>query len=525
MNRIELRMRLKQWREEAAAREGVELYRVLPNAVLDEIISTLPCTKDALLRVKGIKEAKYRKYGARLIEIVSLCEESGSASVESASADSAPSSERPAWEKEEVKAFLAPVAPDTPLSVGQFLDSLNIELSGMAARIRGEVSSVDERERVVYFSLKDSQDESTINCLIFRSAYMVSGVRIAIGDEIVVEGSPDVYKPSGRLSLKVGVIEFAGEGALKKAYEELRKKLETEGLFAPERKRAIPEFPERIALLTSKDGAAIGDFMMNVGQHGYQVTLYPSSVEGKKAVFELLKGVEYFNAHPERYDVLVVIRGGGSLESLQAFNNEALVRAIAASRIPVISGIGHEKDISLAQLVADSSASTPTAAARAVRQSWEEAEQGIHRAARAMEQSMNDAISFFESGLAAQEAVLVESFQNMKERIKSLADRFLEKKITMSYALRSSADRVWSFEEGMKKTSSVLLAQFHDRLKQFDALLMQFDPNRALRLGYSLVRLSSGALLRSSTDAKLGDTLDIRLSKGSVSAEVREISP
>ncbi len=506
---------LKRWRETAAAREGVELYRVLPNAALEEIAEIMPKTREELLSVKGIKEAKYRKYGKDILSIVARHGAADAIGAVISDDEVSDAAVRSAVEAVET-------VPDT-LSVSQFLDALNLELSGMAARIRGEVSSVDERDRVVYFSLKDASDEATINCLIFRSAYVLSGVRIAVGDEIIVEGSPDIYKPNGRLSLKVGLIEFAGEGALKKAYEELRKKLETEGLFAPERKRAIPEFPEHIALLTSRDGAAIGDFMTNVGRHGYRISLYPSSVEGKRAVFELLAGVRYFNAHPERYDALVIIRGGGSLESLQGFNNEALVRAVADSKIPVIAGVGHEKDITLAALVADAMVSTPTAASRLVRQSWEEGMERVGSAEHVLRSRVSDLVIRLREALGRADTALLDRFQAMKERIRTIVERFLAKREALAYGIRGEAESVSAFAGGLKKGRAALFATASDALLRIEKLLLQFDPTRALNLGYSLVRLGNGRILRKSTDARVGDRLDIRLSEGAIGAEVKEV--
>lgn len=503
---------LKRWRETAAAREGVELYRVLPNATLEEIAGIMPKTREELLSVKGIKEAKYRKYGKEILAIVARHGATDAIEIVMSADEVSTAAVRSALEAAET-------APDT-LSVSQFIDALNLELSGMAARIKGEVSSVDERDRVVYFSLKDATDEATISCLIFRSAYVLSGVRIAVGDEVIVEGSPDIYKPNGRFSLKVGLIEFAGEGALRKSYEELRKKLEMEGLFASERKRAIPEFPERIALLTSRDGAAIGDFMTNVGRHGYRISLYPSSVEGKRAVFELLAGVRYFNAHPDRYDALVIIRGGGSLESLQAFNNEALVRAVADSKIPVIAGVGHEKDITLAALAADAMVSTPTAASRLVRQSWEEGAERVGSAEHVLRSQVSDLVTRLHEALGRADIALLDRFQAMKERIRTIVLRFLAKREVLAYGIRAEAESISVLTLGLKKGKTNLFTTVRDALSRIERLLSQFDPTRALNLGYSLVRFGNGRILRESTDAQVGDRLDIRLAKGRLTAGV-----
>lgn len=519
---------LKTWREERARKEGVELYRVLPNAAVDEIARTLPGTREDLLSVKGIKEAKYRKYGVEILGLIARYRAGADMTIgdsltgESRITDHG-SRGKNDFDSDNLQSAILNNPQSDALSVSRFLDGLNLELSGMAARVRGEVSSVDERERVVYFSLKDAGDGSTLPCLIFRTAYVMSGVRLAVGDEVIVEGVPEVWKPMGKLSMKCGFIEYAGEGALKKAYEALLAKLTDEGLFAPERKREVPAFPTRVALLTSRDGAAIGDFMTNVGRHGYRIDLFASSVEGARAVPELLGGLRYFRKRADRYDVLVVVRGGGSLESLQAFNNEALVREIATFTIPVIAGIGHEKDITLASLVADAMVSTPTAAARLVRQSWEEGTERVASSEHILRSRVSDSVSDVRIRTDVANASLVGYFRGMEQRIRTIISRFLAKREMIAYGVRSWRGSVSALSSDMVKGKSSLVSGFRDTVENFEKLLAQFDPNRALRLGYGLVRLSSGKLLRKSTDASVGDRLDIRLAEGGIEAEVKNI--
>src|SRR3989344_6811079 len=246
---------------------------------------------------------------------------------------------------------------EQPFSVSAYLDLLNIQLSEHEARIQGEISSVDIRERVVYFSIKDSIDGSVMSCLIWKRNYDFSGIEFEPGMEVILEGVPDIYKLSGRLSFKTSSVELVGEGALKKAYDKLKNKLNSEGLFLKERKKEIPELAGKIGLITSETGAVIHDFLTNLGRYGFNIRFMDSRVEGQPAVRELISAVDYF--YDKDIDVLVIIRGGGSLESLQAFNNETLVRKISDFNKPVICGIGHEKDVPLASLVADKMVSTP----------------------------------------------------------------------------------------------------------------------------------------------------------------------
>ncbi|OGI22175.1 MAG: exodeoxyribonuclease VII large subunit [Candidatus Moranbacteria bacterium RIFCSPHIGHO2_01_FULL_55_24] len=504
---------LRKWRTEQARVEGVEPYRVLTNAVLDAIAATSPETKEALLGIKGIKEARFQKYGKTLLAMVKASLVSGTGEILS--------------EQKEEESFdiasLEASAPEEPLSVSSFLDALNIELSGMAARIRGEVSSVDIRDRVVYFTLKDSTDESALNCLIFRYQYEVSGVALAVGDEIVVEGVPEIYKPTGRMSLKVGVIELFGEGALKKAYDALYKKLETEGVFAPEKKRTLPEFPERIALITSREGAAIDDFKMNLGNFGFRVTFFPTSVEGKKAVFEILQAIRYFNKHPERYDCLVIIRGGGSLESLQAFNNESLVREVAESRIPTLLGVGHEKDVTLAALAADVMVSTPTATAKLLAHPWNEARQLASHFEKHLPLLFQERLSNTQRNVNRDTETLLGYLRLIRERVTECEqDIARHLALTLEY-VRQKRSELETAREKLKQSFQFLSSRVAKALESLEARLLQYDPQRVLRLGYSLIK-KGNTVLKDASQAKIGDILDIQLGKGGLSAEVKKIT-
>src|SRR6185369_8650838 len=501
---------LRNWRNNQARIEGVETFRILPNACLDALVGTLPQNKEQLLSIKGIKEAKFRKYGKVLLEIIG---QYGGANMVLGTETEI--SGLPVFEEESMNELQS----DNPLSVSQFLDGLNIELSGMAARIQGEVSSVDERDRVVYFTLKDSKDESTLSYLIFRQQYENSDVKLSPGDEIIVEGSPDIYKPSGRLSLKVGMIELFGEGALKKAYEALKQKLEDEGLFSSERKRLLPEFPRRIALITSEQGAAIGDFTMNLGQQGFQVDFYSASVEGKRAVFEIMEAIRFFNRTPEEYDLLVIVRGGGSLESLQAFNNEALIREVAGSRIVTLCGIGHEKDVPLATLVCDMAVSTPTATARTLREPFEKARASLLFLERALLAAYESELAREKNNLGLQSQKLLDHLGFLGERFQSLREQFLQIIPRIEYSLHDIKSRLARFESEMEKNFRQSLEVIQKKLSEFEETLQRYDPKRALSLGYSLIR-KEGKILRSTEGVKKGDTLSLRLGKGRLDSEV-----
>lgn len=521
---------LRQWRDAQARTEGVETFRVFPNAVLEALVGAMPGNKEEMMAIKGIKDAKFRKYGTALLGIIkenmsgnqSSPRESLKKDVRFKTLDFGENAKTKEISKESDLKSKIENQESSTLSVSQFLDGLNTELSGMASRVEGEVSSVDERERVVYFTIKDSKDESTLSCLIFRYQYDISGVKITIGDKIIIEGVPEIYKPNGRLSLKVGVIELSGVGALQKAYEALRLKFEQEGLFAPERKRFLPEFPERIALITSEQGAAIGDFTMNLGAQGFKVKFYPTSVEGKKAVFEIMKAIKYFNKQAEKYDVLVIVRGGGSLESLQAFNNEALVREVAGSLIPTLLGVGHEKDITLAALVSDRMVSTPTATAKELRMHFDEARQSVRHFETQLPALFREVLSDVRNVLGTDSEILLAHLHSFRELVVTLRQDLMERLFLIQSAIERKIESLRQGRKSLNNGFSALFKRGEEHIKHSSERLEQYDPVCVLRLGYSLIRKGT-QVIKNSGDVKIGDILSLQLSKGKVNAKVEEI--
>lgn len=503
---------LRIWRDTTARKEQKEPYRVLPNAALEALATLQPKTLAELQKIKGIKSVKSRQYGSALLALI---QKNSPGDLDSSDL--------------ELTAPIQNASPSTahdqtePLSVSQFLDGLNLELSGMAARIRGEVTSLDIRERVVYFSLKDQQDGSVLSCLIFRYQYEVGGIHLALGDEVILEGVPDIYKPSGRLSFRAETIEYAGEGALKKAYDTLYKKLEQELIFAPEKKRPLPLYPERIALITSADGAALGDFTTNLCRAGFQVTLYPTLVEGKRAVFDILAAIQWFNDQADQFDVLVIIRGGGSLESLQAFNTESLVRAVATARLPVLAGIGHERDISLVALAADVMVSTPTATAKTLSQSWEAARQHHKQYLLFFQQHGTQLLQQLHKTLEQYEYFFRDQFQALSLSIQEREQSFREQISVIPERLKNQEEILVRMIPNWTHWLERIFRALAEQLQGYELRLQQYHPNRALRLGYSFVR-RRGKIIRQAKDLTVGDSINIEFGSGTIEGEVKNIS-
>ena len=253
------------------------------------------------------------------------------------------------------------------LTVSQFLDAVNLVLKSGKVQVRGEVTDF-KQGKWISFSLKDIEDGSILKCVLGTWQYSKIGVPLQDGMEVKISGNPSVSKAYGTFSFWPDSIEPLGEGSLKKAYELLLKQLRAEGLF--DRKRQIPEFIKNIGVISSQHGVVIHDFRQNLDKRGYYIHFCDARVEGAQAAENIIAAIQWFNVRRPELDVLVIIRGGGSLESMQAFNNEAVARAIFASKIPVIAGIGHDVDVPIASLVADLEESTPTGAAHAVNASW-----------------------------------------------------------------------------------------------------------------------------------------------------------
>ncbi len=380
------------------------------------------------------------------------------------------------------------------LTVSQYLDKINFKLKDEKAKILGEVTGVQEYpgRSYLYFSVKDSKDQSTIKCFMWKRDYSVSGVQIKDGLEVIVSAYPAIYKPNGGLSLQVETIELVGEGALQIAYEKLKKQLEVEGLFKQEKKRPIPEYPHKIGVITSKSGAVINDFLTNIGKFGYEILFVDSKVEGQDAIKDLLSAVNTLKA--KDIDVLVMMRGGGSLESFQAFNNEVLVRAVADFPVPVITGIGHDKDAPLVSFVSDRNVSTPTAVANLLNESWDEALSLVTLGEEKI-------FSRFTSLLRDKKFFIENSVVRMERGIKMVSDDIK----------RSSEIIVRGFVELMENT-----AEF---LKQSGKTLELLNPTRQLAQGYSIIK-HKGKVLKSKKQVKKGDELELLVSDGIINSQI-----
>ncbi|MBU4369959.1 exodeoxyribonuclease VII large subunit [Patescibacteria group bacterium] len=500
MDRI-LLQKLKDWRNNIAQKENIELFRVLPNKTIENIALTKPSTKEELLAIKGIKDKKFNKYGNDILSLVNGSQENVEPVLD-------------------VEIGNINNKDKKPYTVSNYLNLLNSKLREQKARIQGEISSLEIRENYLFFSLKDKDDKSVLKCFMWKSDYELCGVLFEEGLEIIVEGFSEVYKPTGRLSFRVSTAELVGEGALKKAYDQLKKKLEKEGLFAVERKKSIPEFSQKIGLITSETGAVIHDFLNNLGKYGYQIKFVSSRVEGQVAVRDLLSAINYFNN--KDIDVLVIIRGGGSLESLQAFNNEVLIRRIASFNIPIICGIGHEKDIPLASLAADLMVSTPTAVTVALNKSWEAALNNF----QIFEQEI---INKYQRLLANSKHKLEILIHELISRSNFIFKRFEELKYQLNNKLMALVYILEDTRKTLNRFHGLLLSNFqknvnwlNDYLNEAEGRLKIFNPINQLRLGYSIASIK-GRVIKSIKQVRQEEEINIQVSDGEIKSKIKNI--
>ena len=385
-------------------------------------------------------------------------------------------------------------------SISEFVAFLNEDLKWMKAKILGEVGEAKLGPTGhMYFTLKDEKDGSMLSCIMWSSKYRLFGITLEPGKKIVAYGSPNIYSQNGRLSFVCDTIELAGEGDIKKQYDELKKKLDKEGLFSPENKRKIPEYVHKIGVITSKQGAVIHDFLNNIGKFGFDIKMIDSRVEGQGAVEDLLTSIQTFRK--KDIDVLVIIRGGGSMESLMPFNNELLVREIVGFPVPVLVGIGHDKDVPLVAMAADRSESTPTAVANLLNESWEQAMLRLERLERKI-------LSSF--------MMIIEKYKDIENKLKISFQNFKNDLLNTGASLREYSDKYFS--------SFVLLCdRAKEKLNSIEKVISLNNPERNLKLGYSIAT-SNGKIIRKMGDVKVGQEINIRVSDGKIISEVKNIS-
>ena len=386
-------------------------------------------------------------------------------------------------------------------SVSEFYNYVNELLGLEEVIVEGEISELRvAKGYLVYFSVNDK--ESVLPCLAFKNKLESIGISVdalEVGSTVRVIGVPNVYAKRGGFTFVVNRVTLVGEGALKRAFELLKRKLMQEGLFDERLKRQIPRYPEHIGLITSKGAAAYSDFIkvLQVRWGGMKIYFYPVSVQGETAIEEIISAFSYFNTHVPLLDLLVLTRGGGSLEDLAAFNSETIARAVRASKWPVVCAIGHERDESLAEYAADLRASTPSNAAELLVPTREEERGYLHSLERKIvlhvEKKLANEKQFFERSLLKME----QFFQHPKTELLSV-------------------------KEHLQRSVAVWITRMKNDLHQGLKLLESYDPKAVLKRGYSITLSKKGRVIKSIGDIVVGEYVATSLHDGLFHSKVTD---
>lgn len=354
----------------------------------------------------------------------------------------------------------------------------------------------------MYFTLKD--EKASVAAVMYKNANQYLSFLPSDGMKVKVRGSVSVYPQSGKYQIYVREMLPDGEGALYKQYELLKAKLFSDGLFDEAHKKALPRIPMKVGIITSKFGAALQD-MINVSKRRFPIAelhVFPSAVQGISAHEELIRGIKYFN-ETASVDVIIIGRGGGSIEDLWAFNNEALAREIFNCTIPVVSAVGHETDFTICDLVSDMRAPTPSAAAELVFPD-------ISEITFLLENSKTDMKNILQSKLENAEAVI---------------DRFSSKKIKarIEGKYKKLAEDIDSTEKNLRKSISAKVSAEEEKLRYVTSVLEARSPLATLNRGYSIITNQNESLIKKISDVSVDMPINIRLSDGKVKAKITEI--
>lgn len=396
-----------------------------------------------------------------------------------------------------------------------------------------------------YFTLKDG--DAQLAAVMFRRAASLLRFKPKDGDAVRLRGQVTVYENRGQMQIIAESMELAGQGALLAAVQQLKERLRREGLF--DRKRSLPAFPKCIGIVTSLQGAALRDIVKVCRRRHASVNLliYPAAVQGPRCAAEVIAGLRWFNKHSDRADVVIVARGGGSWEDLHGFDDEGVARAIAACAVPVIAGIGHATDTTIADAAADVCAPTPSAAAELVTAAQHRIEERVERlalrvlragryellkakqrlwnvGAEASLRRMHDGLRRREQrvdelGFRA-DAAISRALQIQRARLARLDTRLHRQDVS----LRMAADnqRLAALQFRLQNAGRSLTSSHRKQVDHCASRLDALSPLRVLERGYALVYGANGKLLRSARDVQAGDAIEARLASGSVRATVND---
>ncbi|MDY6938702.1 MAG: exodeoxyribonuclease VII large subunit [Cyanobacteriota bacterium] len=397
---------------------------------------------------------------------------------------------------------------DTALSVAGLTDYIQALLQDdrqlRQVWVTGEISSARTHPSGTFFTLRDPESNATIRCVVWRSQLTKLAAELTVGEQFLVLGSIRVYPARGEYQLSVWQVLPAGEGLQALRYRQLRNRLEAEGLFDPARKRSLPSHPQTIAVVTSPQAAAWGDIQRTLKQRypGLRVLLSGAIVQGDRAPDSISRAIGRVEKDG-RAEVLILSRGGGSVEDLACFNDERVVRAIVTCSIPIIAGIGHQRDESLADLAADVCVHTPTAAAELVVPSLEVLREE------------------HQSRMMALVAAANTRLETEGDRVKQLQNRL--QKLSIDRLLDRERKELQRLHQGLIRAARSRLQQAVQHHQLLSEKLAVLDPQGVLNRGYAVVRSPDGEIVRSTSQLREDEVLEVQLGEGGVRVRVLDV--
>ncbi len=406
--------------------------------------------------------------------------------------------------------FTDRLTPDVVLSVAGLTAYIQLLLEQddqlRQVWITGEVSSATRYRSGLFFTLQDPDEKAAISCVVWSSQIDRLATLPTQGEQLIILGRIHLHPQRGQYQLNVWQVLPAGEGLRALRYRQLRDRLETEGLFDPLRKRPLPAHPQVVAVVTSPQAAAWGDIQRTLRRQypGLTVLFSPALVQGAQAPEAIVRAIHGVT-QDGRADVLILSRGGGAIEDMACFNDERVVRAIADCPIPVITGIGHQRDESLADLVADFCAHTPTAAA----------EQAVPR--------LEDLYTQHRERMLALNHAMQSGLENNRDRIGRLRGRLLQLKLDRK--LQHEAQLLSWMRQRLMQTKSQQIQEAKQHCQMLRQKLNTLDPQAVLKRGYAVVREANGEIARAAEQLSLGQELLVQLEQGHLKVSITEVLP
>lgn len=408
------------------------------------------------------------------------------------------------------------------LGVSQFNELVNLQLQNLGELIiEGEITEFNiSRRQGVNIVLKDRNELAVVS--VTGYAPRIEGINLVeAGMQVAIWGSPQLYSPYGKFSVSIYKILPIGEGALNKAFEILKNKLDTEGLFNPDRKRPLPQLVKNIALITAKDSAAQGDFykILKENNSGINVDFYPVAVQGKHAISEILSAIK--KTQEKKYDSVVLIRGGGSLEDLSAFNDESVTRAIFACKNITLVAVGHERDESISEYAADIRASTPSQAAYYLVVNNTKFITGLELQVEQMHAHLQQSITYYNEYVGR---------YDLRNEIFNLFRLYESKLLNFNYDIESKLGRVVEKYLSLSLSMEVSLVNFENYIKSIikqvhylENILASYNPINVVKRGYAIVRNTKGKIITSVTQVEIGQPIELTLKNGKLKTSINSV--